>query len=792
MLAQFARASWTHQPLNGGFVYSIASCGNKLFASTQTGTWCSTDSGASWSSVSNGAAGLQAYSIAVIGNDMYEILSATQLVHSSDAGTTWSKLSTNLVSNYVSITSAGSNLLLSTQQGLYRSMDKGATWTMPDAAPSGYVEYLTADSNIVFAGSMFAIFMSTDFGAHWSPWDTGYATYSTRMFGVWRSKTTIFIATDQGICGSLDNGRTWLPSFTFWADGWNIASVARIGSTMFVTAARNSYSNYEKLCIVSSRDDGATWQADSTSFCSPGVTVLYNFHNIFIAGTYGGGIYRSLDTGRSWKESNDGMMSAEVMTLASANNTVLAGCGGSLQRSTDKGATWHTSIHDFNAYELFVNRFVKHSSYLFAATYAGVYRSSNNGTTWNSLADSMPGYGYSYLTTLGNCLFAGGSSALMMSTDDGLNWTWTGTYAPSFGGTALLAISDKIIMGGQGGASISSDTFKTWLPLFIGRWNGTVHDFEYSNGNAVAATDSGVFVSPDSGFTWNDINDRLPSYEDISAVAIRDSNIFVALDHRTFIDSNTTAVDPRGLFLSTDLGTTWQSIADNLPHTFITAILVDSENVYVGLNGEGSGVWARSLSELPISAVQPVLIYPQEDALLVPTNVNAQWSPASSAIRYHVQLATDISFEKPALDSSTANTHMLFSNLASNRKYYWHIMALRSAGDSVQSSIGTFTTGTASGVPEDVLSAHSFVMPIISPSPATQVTTIAFVLPFASHVSLELCDMAGRVVRAVCSGYFQQGTTRRTVDVSALPSNTYFCRLSSDGGTVVTKFSVAH
>jgi len=75
------------------------------------------------------------------------------------------------------------------------------------------------------------------------------------------------------------------------------------------------------------------------------------------------------------------------------------------------------------------------------------------------------------------------------------------------------------------------------------------------------------------------------------------------------------------------------------------------------------------------------------------------------------------------------------------------------------------------------------------PNPARQQATVRYALPERQEVSLRLYDVLGRQVRTVLSGE-QTGRHEQTLEVSELPSGTYFLRLKTGGQTRTRKLTV--
>jgi hypothetical protein len=79
-----------------------------------------------------------------------------------------------------------------------------------------------------------------------------------------------------------------------------------------------------------------------------------------------------------------------------------------------------------------------------------------------------------------------------------------------------------------------------------------------------------------------------------------------------------------------------------------------------------------------------------------------------------------------------------------------------------------------------------------SPNPSSSSTRISFRLVRAGVVSLEICDAAGRLVRAVAAGHYEPGMRSvdwdgKSDDGHVVPSGVYFCRVSGPDLDVVRR-----
>src|SRR5579859_125932 len=178
-----------------------------------------------------------------------------------------------------------------------------------------------------------------------------------------------------------------------------------------------------------------------------------------LAGSVGGGVWRSTDAGASWQATDDFMANLAVTTLAldPANPlTVYAGTGegfgntdairgNGIFKSTDGGLSWSqlaaTNTPDF----YWVTRLAVSSSgsTLLAATQSGFQRSPDSGATWSLVNSTDP-----YSTGVTDVAFDPADSSqavasgyygkVWYSTNGGLNWT------PATGLTTTVGVWGRV------------------------------------------------------------------------------------------------------------------------------------------------------------------------------------------------------------------------------------------------------------------------------------------------------------------------------------------------------------
>ena len=181
--------------------------------------------------------------------------------------------------------------------------------------------------------------------------------------------------------------------------------------------------------------------------------------NLF-AGTWGYGVYRSIDNGATWTVVNNGLpdfYARWVYALAVVPSSTGVGTNlfaameyGGVFRSTDDGSSWTAVNSGFGIARSFVALGFAGSTILAGCAQqpgsSGVYRSIDDGGTWTicntgfeTQSDSDV-YAFASISTGGTTYFyAGTGDGVFISTTDRTSWTRISNGLPLGGSSALAA-----------------------------------------------------------------------------------------------------------------------------------------------------------------------------------------------------------------------------------------------------------------------------------------------------------------------------------------------------------------
>jgi Secretion system C-terminal sorting domain len=657
-----------------------------IFAGTNSGIYLSTNDGTNWTAMNNGLNYQVINSLLISGANIYAGTYGGVFL-STNNGSTWSNIGlTNEAVSSLAINDT--NIFVGTWSGgIFLSTNNGASWQADTTGLNDYwINALAVSGTNIFAGSSSGVFLSTNNGVNWTAvnngltYNVGSSTYTCSSTCLAVNDTNIFAGTTNGLYLSTNNGTSWNA----------------------VNTGLNDNNKYVQSFVVSENKIFA---------CTA------NFYFIIlgqISYWQDGGVYLSTNNGLSWSK----QMSNSIRTLAVSGNDILAGgTDGGVFLSKDDGSNWSVINNGFP--QANVTALAISGTNIFAGTYTnGINLSTNNGTSWAAITDYYPsfyptGFSVTAMATLDSSVFVSVyqtsnsvNHAGAHSTNNGARWIGEDPYVQSY------ASSDTGLYGvlswGGGGLFHRNNYDSTWMRVPAAQ-NIMLRNCIAASGSNLLLGSDGVYLSTDYGASWSLIG---LSDQYVSSIAISGTRIYAATN-----TDNTTPLT-YSVYMSPDMGESWQIDTTGLTQNTINAFAVVGTNVFAG----GTGVY--------LSAVD-----------------GKSW--------------TNTGLQNMSVNSLTESKTNLYAGTTSG---VWTIPL---------SELITDVKAKQNNFPTDYSLYQNY------PNPFNPSTNISFNLPSKSFVKLKIFDLLGREVATIVSEEMSAGNHTRQWNAANMSSGVYFCRLEA-------------
>ncbi len=688
--------------------------------------------------------------------------------------------------------------------GLIKSTNAGAAWSLTGAGPSGTIRKILihpSNSNIVFAAATNGIWRSVNAGTSWVQVHSGGKEDIEFKPG----DVNTMYASGSDVYRSVDNGVSWLQVGV--AEG-----ITNTGRTLVAVSAANpnyvyavqaSGSIFGRMykstdggltfitTVIGSAASGTNYFGYETNGTGTGGQAGYdmaldvsptNAAEVYIAGII---CWKSINEANSftaitaWSLPNGiGYNHADVHGLFWVNSTIYSISDGGIYKSIDAGDNWT----DISA-GLGIRQF---------------YRIANSQTNANVITGGAQDNGSVARQSSGtwvDWLGADGMEGLVSPTDHLKIWgtsqngalyrsvnggsSYNGLGQPSSGQwvtpLAIHPTNETILYGGWTGVYKSTNSGINWANISGGTITTTLADIAVapSDPNFIYASNGNVlFVTTDDGATWA-TRSAPATINDIAIDPINPSKIWLACNSTT-----------NRILVSTDAGATFTNVSANLPSITARTIAVDDNTprgLYVGMNigvyykTETDPTWTNFSDNLPLVAINELEIQKIAGKIRVATYGRGVWeSPVATAV------PPDFTFNSPAPVVSACPATTLQATLTATYSGSFSTpiiltSSVNPSGPSVSFNVNPLTTTTTTTIVSvtnaATLSAGTYTVTVTGTAgAAVQTKNILFTInPGTGPI------ITGQPTpQTVCVG------SNTTFSVTA--TGTYQWQVSTDGG----------
>lgn len=273
------------------------------------------------------------------------------------------------------------------------------------------------------------------------------------------------------------------------------------------------------LGMFRSEDRGKTWTKSGEGVTDPFILSLVTAKNgVVYVGTFRGGVFRTKDRGKSWQEVNAGLKRKEIKTLLSVGDVIYAGTADGAYRLRASDDQWLVVTTGLD--EVLVHALAQSADgTLFAGTSGkGILRFKANSSGWVRMHHGLKDHegmveNFVRVLTIDSegAIYAGTfDGGVFRSADQGSTWRPISRALPNDSIRGIVLNSRGLFVATGHGIFKTTDKGRQWVPLNKGLTSMAVQVLVESDSGALyAGTSEGAFRSDDDGKNWTAINQGL-------------------------------------------------------------------------------------------------------------------------------------------------------------------------------------------------------------------------------------------------------------------------------------------
>jgi|GEM_PF-584664 len=638
--------------------------------------YMSGDGGLSWTSKSSGMGNIRKIifdpnntliMFAAAGNGIYK---------SVDGGNTWVRKSTSSTED-IEFRPGNSNVLYASGSNIFRSLNAGETWTQLTStngitnSARTLLSVSPADSLVVYAvqanGSEFGrIYRSNDGGNSFITTITGSSATCTNFFG-------------------------------YSTNGCGTGGQATYDMAMTVNPLNANEVHIAGIICWKSTNGGTTFVAE-TAWSLPN-SVGYNHADVHVLEWVGntiysgsdGGIYKSTNNGDDWTELSKGLGIRQFYRIATSktNGKIVTGGAQDNGSSILKTNGWIDWL-GADGMDCLISPL--DSNLIWGTSqYGSLYRTTNGGSSYSGISNPGSGTWVTPLAVEANSnIIYGGYVGVYKSTDLGSTWVKISdsVIKTNLSAIAVAPSNPKYIYASNGsGLFVTKDGGTTWSSYTLSGVSISSFAIHPTNPEKVWISSSSstnrVLVSTNAGATFTNISGNLPS------VSARSIVVDDTPDEGLYVGMNI------GVYYTNKNMTSWINLTDNLPQVAVNEIELHKSSGKLRLATYGRGLWERSVYS---TCGTPGSL---NTASITTNSAVLSWTTAGAATGYNIEYKPETSTTWSIASSNLNGLSYTLTGLTQGTTYDWRVNAVcsTSTGEFVAAR---FTTSTPCPTPSNL------------------------------------------------------------------------------------------
>lgn len=306
----------------------------------------------------------------------------------------------------------------------------------------------------------------------------------------------------------------------------------------------------------------------------------------YFTGSYDKGVFRSEDGAENWIQVNNGLTPwgiqyAPVSSFGIIDSTIFIGMSafnvGGIYKSSNNGGDW-TLCYNENILAYGNSISIIDSSIFISTRDSGIFISTDKGTSWIQRNNGLPTKKINTIISFANKLYASiDSIGLYYSENLGQDWFPRNNGISNIPITSIAVIDSIIVVGYKKQIYKSNNNGISWNLMTNGISDNYIDALNASSDYFFAGTHgAGVFKCHINDTMWHDVNNKL-SNEFVNCMVSKDNILFAG-------------TRANGIYSSVDSGKTWilkNNGLNQLTNKFITQLGIFNNKIIVGSYDKG-------------------------------------------------------------------------------------------------------------------------------------------------------------------------------------------------------------